>query len=73
MMRMRRSEWRPTNDADVERLSHARRERLPALFLREPDEVLQQQRLDAVPDETPDDVEEQDAAADAPDDVRSIS
>ena len=51
----------------VERLAHARAERQPALLLREADEVREQQALDAVPDESPQHVEEQDPAADAED------
>ena len=49
---------------DVERPSHSGRERFAALVLREPNDVSQEQRLDAPPDEPPQHVEEQDAEED---------
>ena len=68
-MRMRRSEYRDVKDATSNGCAHARGERVPPLLLRESDEVLQQQRLDAVPDEAPDDIKEEDAAGNAANDV----
>ena len=51
----------PHELSDLIGAGHSRGKCLPAIFLRKADEVFQEQRLDPCPDETPDDVEEQDS------------
>jgi hypothetical protein len=52
---------------NLEGRAHPRRECLAPVFFCEADEVFQQQRLDAVPDESPDDIKEKDAEGNARD------